>query len=214
MCGISVIVGESAAAGSNLAALDAMDREQAHRGPDGQGWLGVLTDGTVCRTPSLAQWDRKGPDPWLAASFRRLAIRDLDDRASQPLARRSGSLWILCNGEIYNDAEIRRDLRTAGVTFATDSDAETMLAAYEVWGPECVDRLRGMWAAVIVDIPRRRLILTRDRLGIKPLVYAVESRRLLVASEPRALARVAAGGARIDIARWRRFLQGLPAAAP
>jgi asparagine synthase (glutamine-hydrolysing) len=214
MCGISLVVGESPADGANLAALEVLHRDQAHRGPDGEGWLGIRADGTVCRSPSLARWNREGPAPWLAAAFRRLAIRDLDDRAAQPLARRSDSLWILCNGELYNDAEIRRDLGAMGVRFATESDAETMLAAYEAWGPACVERLRGMWAAVIVDIPRRRLILTRDRLGIKPLVYAVESRRLIVASEPRALARVAAGGPRVDIVRWRRFLQGLPAAAP
>ena len=86
---------------------------------------------------------------------------------------------------------------------------ETMLAL----DGACVSSAGGC-GGLIIDVPRRHLILTRDRLGIKPLVYAVESRRLIVASEPRALARVAAGGARVDIARWRRFLQGLPAAAP
>jgi asparagine synthase (glutamine-hydrolysing) len=150
----------------------------------------------------------------LAAGVRRLAVRDTRRTADQPLSRRANSLWILHNGEIFNDAELRRDLCATGMTFSTGNDAETVLAAYEAWGEDCFSRLRGMWAATIVDLTAGKVVLSRDRLGVKPLFYARQNGRTLVASHPRAIARAMAGGPRLNVRRWRNYLRGFPAAAP
>ncbi|MGH7415888.1 MAG: asparagine synthase (glutamine-hydrolyzing) [Candidatus Rokuibacteriota bacterium] len=141
--------------------LTAMTTVQAHRGPDGEGF--------VCRGS-------------VGLGHRRLAIIDLAT-GEQPMANDDRSIWIVFNGEIYNFRELRRDLEAVGAGFRTTSDTEVILRAYEAWGPECVKRLRGMFAFAILDERSRRLFLARDRAGIKPLVYSWDGHRLLFASE-------------------------------
>ena len=97
------------------------------------------------------------------------------------------SVWITFNGEIYNYRELRRELESRGYRFRTASDTEVIIKAYEAFGPDCVGHLRGMFAFALWDARRRRLFLARDRAGIKPLVYAWNGRRLLFASELKAL---------------------------
>jgi asparagine synthase (glutamine-hydrolysing) len=133
----------------------------AHRGPDGEGFH---LDGPV------------------GLGHRRLAIIDLDTGA-QPMTTADGGPWIVFNGEIYNFRELRLELEAVGHRFRTSSDTEVILAAYERWGVECPRRLRGMFTFAIWDPRRRRLFLARDRVGIKPLVYSWDGRRLLFASE-------------------------------
>jgi asparagine synthase (glutamine-hydrolysing) len=130
--------------------VSAMTSVQAHRGPDGEG--------VVCRGS-------------VGLGHRRLAIIDLAT-GEQPMASGDGSIWIVFNGEIYNFRELRRELETKGVVFRTSSDTEVILQAYEAWGPDCVTRLRGMFAFAILDERARRIFLARDRAGIKPLVYS------------------------------------------
>jgi asparagine synthase (glutamine-hydrolysing) len=164
MCGIAGVVnvdGRSA----DPARLRAMQEMLAHRGPDG---FGVHVDGPV------------------GLAHRRLAIIDLATGA-QPMESSGGGTWITFNGEIYNFAELRGDLEAHGHRFRTTSDTEVILAAYEQWGEAAVGRLRGMFAFAIWDGRQRRLLLARDRVGIKPLVYAWDGRRLLFASEVKAL---------------------------
>ena len=132
-----------------------------HRGPDEEGVY--LGDG-------------------VALGMRRLSIIDLD-HGQQPICNEDGSVWIVFNGEIYNYRELRRDLERKGHTFRTASDTETIVHLYEDLGPRCVDALRGMFAFAIWDARQRRLLLARDRLGIKPLYYAERDGELLFASE-------------------------------
>ena len=104
-------------------------------------------------------------------AMRRLAIIDLQG-GHQPITTPDGRYTIVFNGEIYNYLDVRRDLLSRGHTFATNSDTETVLLSYSEWGGECVHRLRGMFAFAIWDRNEGALFLARDRLGIKPLLYA------------------------------------------
>ena len=96
-------------------------------------------------------------------------------------------MWIVFNGEIYNHADVRPELEAGGHRYKTRSDTETIVHAYEQWGDACVERLRGMFAFAIWDAPRRRLLLARDRLGVKPLYWARAGSRLLFGSEIKAI---------------------------
>jgi asparagine synthase (glutamine-hydrolysing) len=164
MCGIAGMLAEPGRlADSRL--LRAMTGILAHRGPDGDGHH---EDGRV------------------GLGHRRLSIIDLAT-GEQPMSNDDASLWITFNGEIYNYRELRRELESRGYRFRTASDTEVIIKAYEAFGPDCVQRLRGMFAFAMWDARRRRLFLARDRAGIKPLVYAWNGRRLLFASEIKAL---------------------------
>src|SRR5206468_2401327 len=136
-----------------------------HRGPDGAGlWIG-------------------GP---VGLGHRRLAIVDVAG-GHQPMANEDGTVWIVFNGEIYNHAELRPELQARGHRFRTLSDTEAIVHAYEEWGDDCVHRFRGMFAFAIWDAPRRRLLLARDRLGIKPLYWCRTGDTLLFGSEIKAI---------------------------
>jgi asparagine synthase (glutamine-hydrolysing) len=160
MCGIAGIV-EVGGRAVDRDLLTAMTTVQAHRGPDG--------DGFVCRDG-------------VGFGHRRLAIIDLVS-GDQPMPNDDRSAWIVFNGEIYNYRELREELEARGTRFRTQSDTEVILRAYEAYGPECVTRLRGMFAFAILDERARQVFLARDRVGIKPLVYHWNGRRLLFASE-------------------------------
>jgi asparagine synthase (glutamine-hydrolysing) len=137
-----------------------------HRGPDDEGLF--LADG-------------------VAFGHRRLSIIDLAG-SRQPMSNPDESVWLTYNGEVYNFQDLRAELEGHGVAFRTKGDTEVILRAYEVWGDAAVERLRGMFAFAIWDGPRRRLLLARDPLGIKPLYYTRTSDGLvLFASEIRAL---------------------------
>jgi asparagine synthase (glutamine-hydrolysing) len=145
--------------------IEAMCTSLLHRGPDD---FGVHVDGTI----------------GLGAT--RLSIIDLEG-GHQPLTNETGSIWAVQNGEIYNYQELRADLLRCGHRLATHSDTEVLVHLYEQYGDDFVQRLHGMFAFAIWDAPRRRLLLARDRLGVKPLVYTVHDGRLLWGSEIKAL---------------------------
>lgn len=170
MCAIAGIVKADARERAERSRLIRMSDVQQHRGPDGSGlWL----DGAV------------------GLAHRRLAIIDVAG-GHQPMTNEDDSVWIVFNGEIYNHAVLRREMQRAGHRYRTQSDTETILHLYESYGAGCVDRLQGMFAFGIWDRRQRRLLLARDRLGIKPLYYACNDRELLFASEIKGI--VAAGG--------------------
>ncbi len=125
-------------------------------------------------------------DAQAALAHRRLSIVDLST-GQQPLSNEDGSVWVVFNGEIYNHADVRKDLEAYGHTYRTKSDTETIVHAYEQWGEDCVHRFRGMFAFAIWDAPKRRLLLVRDRLGIKPLYWARTHDALLFGSEIKAI---------------------------
>jgi asparagine synthase (glutamine-hydrolysing) len=191
MCGIAGIVGSDQLHEDDRARVLRMRDVIAHRGPDDAG---LLTDERA------------------ALGHRRLSIVDLA-AGHQPLANEDETVWIVFNGEIYNHADVRPELEAAGHRYRTRSDTETIVHAYEQWGDACVDRLRGMFAFAIWDSPRRRLLLARDRLGVKPLYWAMAGNRLLFGSEIKAilesgLIRAAADEARLPELLSTRYLSG------
>src|SRR5215472_13447649 len=145
--------------------LQAMSRVLRHRGPDDEGDLS------------------SGP---IAMAFRRLSIVDVAG-GHQPMANEDGTIWIVCNGEIYNDPDLRPLLEQRGHCYATRSDTETILHMYEEYGQDCVHHLRGMFAFAIWDARARKLFCARDRLGIKPFYYVLFGERFAFASEIKAL---------------------------
>ncbi len=146
--------------------LHQMSKTLAHRGPDGEGvWTG----------------DNVG------LAHRRLAIIDLRPEAGQPMCNEDGTVWITFNGEIYNFQELRADLQSHGHVFRTNSDTEAIVHAYEQYGRECLDRLRGMFAFAIWDSRSKTLFVARDRVGKKPLFYFADRDRFVFASEIKAI---------------------------
>jgi asparagine synthase (glutamine-hydrolysing) len=137
--------------------------------------------------------DYRGPDEaglyaddFAALAHRRLSIVDLST-GQQPLSNENGTVWVSFNGEIYNHRDARVDLEASGHRYRTKSDTETIVHAYEEWGDDCAHRFRGMFAFAVWDGPKRRLLLTRDRLGIKPVYWARVGDTLLFASEIKAI---------------------------
>ncbi|HEY7532948.1 MAG TPA: asparagine synthetase B, partial [Nitrospiraceae bacterium] len=136
-----------------------------HRGPDGAGvWI--------------------APDGRVGLGHRRLSIIDLSEAAAQPMCNEDGSVWVSFNGEIYNHAEIRRELESIGShRWKTDhSDTEVILHAFEEWGIESLQKFRGMFAIALWNARARELWLVRDRIGIKPLYYSLHHERITFAS--------------------------------
>ena len=135
----------------------------------------------------------RGPDdegvfvgPGIGLGFRRLSIIDIAG-GHQPISNEDGDIWVMLNGEIYNYPELRKELLERGHTLATRSDTETIVHLYEEYGESCFARLRGMFAIVLWDSKRRRLLLARDRVGKKPLFYAADHERILFGSELKCL---------------------------
>src|SRR5436309_8662939 len=170
MCGIAGFV-ESSSVADPFGPDDSRDLIHRmcdvirHRGPDDEGVL--VSDG-------------------VALGMRRLSIIDLAT-GHQPIHNEDKTVWIVFNGEIYNFRELRRELEAAGHRFYTSTDTETIVAAYEQWGPQAISRLRGMFGLAIWDARSRTLLLARDRIGIKPLHYATINGRLYFGSEIKSL---------------------------
>src|ERR1044071_3718343 len=165
MCGIAGIVSKDRGARIDGAPVRAMCDAIVHRGPDDEG---IYAQGPV------------------GLGMRRLSIIDLAG-GHQPIFNEDRSIWIVFNGEIYNFPELRRELLAKGHHFSTNSDTEVIVHLYEEHGSECVQKLRGMFAFALYDERRRRLLLARDRLGIKPLHYALVNGRLFFGSEIKAI---------------------------
>jgi asparagine synthase (glutamine-hydrolysing) len=160
MCGIAGIVGTN----SSMSQLERMAASQQHRGPDNTGFF-LDTD--------------------VAFTHQRLSIVDLDARSNQPMTK--GSLTIVFNGEIYNFREIRAELARYA-NFTTTSDTEVVLEAWRKWGPECLHRLRGMYAFAVHNKDTKETFVVRDPFGIKPLFYyALPDGGLAFASEIKTL---------------------------
>src|SRR6056297_409712 len=194
MCGITGAVWSHPEHAIGSDRLRKMTDAIRHRGPDDEGFH---SDG-IHRDPA-------GDVPGVALGFRRLSIIDLAG-ARQPLTNEDESKWMVFNGEVYNYPTLRRRLEGAGHRFRTDGDGETILHLYEDLGTECFSHLNGMFAVAIWDATRRRLILARDRLGQKPLYYAVRDGRLLFGSELKCLAEVPGVLETIDPAAVDEFL--------
>ena len=174
MCGVfgAVRVGGTFDERAHRRFVELTDRV-AHRGPDGSGYRCF---DTRCGAPANpASFD-------LFLGHRRLSIIDLSDAGLQPLTDGSG-VWISYNGEVFNYVELRAELERLGHAFHTATDTEVILKVYHEYGPEGFDRLNGMWAFALLDLPRHRLILSRDRFSIKPLYYIRRGADLYFGSE-------------------------------
>jgi asparagine synthase (glutamine-hydrolysing) len=165
MCGICGILKFDSSASVDPGAIRAMADSIRHRGPDDEGY-------------HIA-----GP---LGLGFRRLSIIDLST-GHQPLSNEDGTVWIVFNGEIYNFQELRADLLKRGHIFKTKTDTEVIVHLYEEFGPDCLEKLRGMFGFALWDKRTDTLLLARDRVGIKPLYYALTDKSLIFASEIKAI---------------------------
>jgi asparagine synthase (glutamine-hydrolysing) len=146
--------------------------------------LRAMTDLLAHRGPNDVGAAELGP---MVMSQRRLSVLDVSPRGHQPMASPDGRFYVVHNGEIYNFLELRSELEQLGAQFTTETDTEVILAAHAAWGPECVSRFNGIWAFALWDTEERRLLLSRDRFGVKPLFIAHDSCHLAFASEIKAL---------------------------
>ncbi|MGA2366164.1 MAG: asparagine synthase (glutamine-hydrolyzing) [Steroidobacteraceae bacterium] len=167
MCGIAGIVGAFDPHAQDMRRmLDALK----HRGPDGEGLYSDVQDG----------------EPRAVLGHRRLSIIDLEG-GRQPLRNAEGTIWLVCNGEIYNYRELRQRMEARGHRFVTQSDCEVIIALYEAYGDRLLDHLRGMFAFALWDCRKRRLLAARDHLGQKPFFYVEQKGRFAFGSEIKSL---------------------------
>jgi len=191
MCGIYGIIhidGEPVAP----ELIDAMGAITRHRGPDDEGRY------------------HDGP---CVLGMRRLSIIDLAG-GHQPLTNTDRTLWVVCNGEIYNFRELRQALEVKGHRFLTASDSECVIHAYAEWGDEFVRKLSGMFGFALWDVKRRRLIIGRDRMGIKPIYYYNDGRQMVFATEAKAILTLPHFPVRVDPIALESYLQLGYVAAP
>lgn len=191
MCGIAGLGWSQPERLPSLREVRRMVDVLAHRGPDDAGIYHSQAGLLKRDAGSVSDSSSGADDSWHSErgailGHRRLAIIDLAG-GRQPLSNEDGSVWIVLNGEIYNYRELRTDLLSRGHRFATESDTEVIVHLYEEFGDDCVLHLRGMFAFAIWDDRQKRLLLARDRLGQKPLVYRHHAGRVDFASELKAL---------------------------
>jgi asparagine synthase (glutamine-hydrolysing) len=184
MCGLCGVLNFDGQAPVDQAGLAAMTATLNKRGPDDVGYF--------CSGP-------------VGLGHRRLSIIDLE-MGHQPLSNEDGSIWIVYNGELYNYREIRANLEKAGHRFATASDTEVIVHAYEEYGADCLKAMNGMFAFALWDSNRRRLLLARDRIGIKPLYYAKLPHCLLFGSEVKSVLAHPQFERRLDVTALNLYL--------
>ena len=175
MCGIAGIVNSEKGAAVDRDTIHRMCEQIVHRGPDDEGIYVHAGAGL---------------------GMRRLSIIDLAG-GHQPIHNEDQTVWVVFNGEIYNFLELRGELKQRGHRFYTNTDTEVIVHLYEELGSSCIQKLRGMFAIAVYDEKKRKLLLARDRLGIKPLHYAFEEGRLLFGSEIKTI--LAAGSGLRDL---------------
>lgn len=185
MCGIAGFVNLGASGPEEFRpVLERMAGSIAHRGPDDAGYF---------------------TDRWAALGHRRLSIVDLAG-GHQPMTNEAGDLWIVYNGEIFNHASVRPELEAHGHRYQSRCDTETIVHAYEQWGPAALQRFRGMFSFALWDTGRKRLFCARDRMGIKPFYYYWDGQLFAFASEIKALLAHPAISAALDEAQLPEYL--------
>jgi asparagine synthase (glutamine-hydrolysing) len=190
VCGLAGIFGSTEAPDALAAKGADMVTLLAHRGPDDAGSEVIPV----------------GPQRSLVLGLARLKIVDLTSAGHQPMFSADRSLAIAFNGEIYNFRELRAELETSGARFNSSTDTEVILQAYRRWGMDCFDRFIGMWGLALWDAAKDRLILSRDRMGIKPLFYARDGDVLAFASEPKAVLSALNMDRRLDLTALSDYL--------
>lgn len=174
MCGIAGFISIKEPDMDVFRVLKNMTNSIIHRGPDDTG-------------DTVVSFNENSGIKYIALGHTRLKIIDLSAGGHQPMANQSKTIYIAYNGEIYNYLELKSELINKGHNFTSASDTEVVLKAYEEWGTDCFNRFNGMWAIVLVDKKRDRVILSRDRFGKKPLYYHLTPNEFIFASEIKAL---------------------------
>ncbi len=191
MCGINGIITADTSLKLKITEANRLIR---HRGPDDEGYLSVdIATGDhkeFSGEDSVDYIKNKYPifnsankNKEVILSHRRLSIIDLSPLGHCPMSDPEGKIWITYNGEIYNYPEIREELKQAGFNFRSNSDTEVIINAYLHWGTECLNKFNGMWALALWDKRFKRLILARDRFGVKPLYYSFHKNYFAFSSE-------------------------------
>ena len=166
MCGIAGYISKSNKYKVDRKLIKKMIDKLIHRGPDAEG-----------------QWT----DEHVALGHRRLSIIDLDTKSNQPMVSHDGKYIIIFNGEIYNYVEIKKKLLKKGAVFKTEGDTEVIIEAYRIYGTSCINQFNGMWSFVLYDTEKQKIIISRDRFGIKPLYTVDNSDVFIFASEIKAI---------------------------
>jgi len=199
MCGIAA--GISSNRSISLNDIVSMIDKVSHRGPNGSNFAAISSTGIrqnleECNTPTQ-----------FALGHARLAVIDITPASNQPMFIEDDSLAIVFNGEIYNYVELRNELIRLGCHFSSAGDVEVLLTAYRIWGLEALSRLRGMFSFVLVDTKRNKVFAVRDRFGIKPLYYWVDSQNVAYfASEIKQFSSLPSWKARINNVSALQFL--------
>jgi asparagine synthase (glutamine-hydrolysing) len=224
MCGIAALFAPEARDLGGL--VGAMTGPVRHRGPDDEGFTLFSGENLTPDTfggedtpasaygPAFAYAPTRALDavggnaPAIVAfGHRRLSIVDLSPAGHQPMCTADGRHWIVYNGEIYNYVELRAELESAGIQFNSHSDTEVILQAYAQWGENCLDRFNGMFAFVLLDRSTRRVLIARDRFGVKPLYFWRSPEGLVaVASEIKQLSALPGWAPRLNGQRGYEFL--------
>ena len=224
MCGIAGFF-DTSGHGISPAVLREMANVIRHRGPDDEGYV-LIDQRTGYRkafsgadSPADIRETLPGFDNTaftqpvnIGLAHRRFSIIDLSSGGHQPFFDKEKTCCVVFNGEIYNYVELREELERRGTRFATHSDTEVLLEAYKAWGTDCFARFNGFWAVALYDFRSRRLILSRDRLGKRPLYWARSGSRIYFASEIKALLQIPeiAGRKKVNAdAVWHWCVDGL-----
>jgi asparagine synthase (glutamine-hydrolysing) len=203
MCGITGIINLNQTESKISPILNDMTSALNHRGPDDEGFLLVSKDNlnhfggdktqSIKNRQSVPSYFpseniKAAADKsyFMGLGFRRLSIIDLSPNGHQPMSYLN-RYWIIFNGEIYNYIELKNELESKGYYFNSKSDTEAILAAYDCWGVDCLNKFNGMWSFCIYDTKEKSILIARDRYGIKPLVYYFDNDVFLFASEIKAL---------------------------
>lgn len=193
MCGISGFIRFKDRAGAEV--LQGMTNAIRHRGPDDEGYAlvadGRITSYTAEDSVAEAKYNfpyiLTAPAASIGMGFRRLSILDLSYCGHQPMLSVDGNIVLTFNGEIYNYKELRKELQQEGVVFKSEGDTEVILEGYRMWGKQVISKLNGMFAIALYDKHVNKLLLVRDRLGIKPLFYHSVAEGITWASEIKAV---------------------------
>lgn len=186
MCGICGQYNFTSGAPVEARVIQRMMDTIVHRGPDDSG---LHLDGS------------------LGLGFRRLAILDLSPAGHQPMSDPQQTVWVVFNGEIYNFKELRKELEAKGHQFRSNCDTEVIVHGYKEWGDEVLNRFNGMFGLAIWDVQKRRLVLARDPMGIKPLYFSLLSGTLTFGSEIRPVRAALEGTAQVDLEAVALFLR-------
>lgn len=185
MCGIAGIINFKETDSDFSSLIVSMCDSLRHRGPDGEGQIWFEDFGNQYH--EFIRKPGKSLPGGIVFGHRRLSILDLTESAHQPLCNENKTVWVVFNGEIFNYLELGEELKKCGHSLKSSGDTEIIVHAWEEWGEECFSKFNGMWAIALYDIKQRRLILSRDRYGIKPLYYFCNGSFCVFASEIKAV---------------------------